>query len=190
MTAHVYVVSATKDEIESDITIIGSAGEPLAVFTGFVLRSLSASSRLSPEGVDRGLYEIQWAARPESQNDRTGTAAPPDSLSWLIFLDNDGVGTALADQLRRSGHRVRAVLRQPVNALTKIDGGYALNARRPEQLQQLIDIQLHNAHPQLIRLGHHLVKGLLEDFRFNGAANLHCFGDIHNSARHNFLGKP
>src|ERR1700753_3930439 len=71
MTAHVYVVSATKDEIESDITIIGSAGEPLAVFTGFVLRSLSASSRLSPEGVDRGLYEIQWAARPESQNDRT-----------------------------------------------------------------------------------------------------------------------
>ena len=62
MTAHVRVVSASKDEIESDITIAGEDGEPLAVFNGFVVQSLSASSRMSPERMDKGLYEIQWVA--------------------------------------------------------------------------------------------------------------------------------
>ena len=69
MTAHVSVVSATKDEIESDITIIGDDGEPLAVFTGFILQSLSTSSRMSPDRVDKGLYEIQWVARPEIEHE-------------------------------------------------------------------------------------------------------------------------
>ena len=89
---------------------------------------------MSPERVDKGLYEIQWIAHTEIQHDQAETATSPDSLSWLVFLDSDGVGTTLADQLRRRGHRVRAVLHQPVTALTKVDGGYALNPRQPEQL--------------------------------------------------------
>jgi acyl transferase domain-containing protein/acyl carrier protein len=144
MTVHVSVASVTKDEIESDITIAGDGGEPLAVFTGFTLRSLSASSRISPEGVDKGLYEIQWVERSENHNDPTDAATPSDSLCWLVFLDADGVGTALADQLRRNGQRVRAVLHQPVTALTKVDGGYALNPREPEQLQRLIETHLES----------------------------------------------
>ena len=143
MTAQITVVSATKDEIESDITLIGSDGEPLAVFTGFTLQALSASSRMSPERIDKGLYEIEWVARTEMGRS-DGAATSTDSLSWLIFLDSDGVGTTLADQLRRSGHRVRAVLRQPVSALTKVDGGYFLNPRQPEQLHQLIATHLEN----------------------------------------------
>ena len=138
------MVSATKDEIESDITLIGSDGQPLAVFTGFTLQALSASSRMSPERIDKGLYEIEWVARAEMADDSAGAATSTDSLSWLIFLDSDGVGTTLADQLRRSGHRVRAVLRQPVSALTKVDGGYFLNPQQPEQLHQLIATHVEN----------------------------------------------
>ncbi len=144
MTAQVSVVSATKDEIESDITLTGSDGEPLAVFTGFTLQALGASARMAPDRIDKGLYEIEWVARTEIQEDPGQTASSPDSLSWLIFLDTDGVGTTLADQLRRNGHRVRAVLRQPVSALTKVDGGYALNPRRPEQIHHLIETHLEN----------------------------------------------
>ena len=93
MTAQISVVSATKDEIESDITLIGDDGDALAVFTGFTLQSLSASSRMSPERVDKGLYEIQWVAHTEIQNDQPEKAAASDSLSWLVFLDSDGIGT-------------------------------------------------------------------------------------------------
>ena len=113
MTAQITVVSTTKDEIESDITLLGSDGETVAVFTGFTLQALSATSRISPERVDKGLYEIEWVARPEIADVDTEATTSPDSLSWLIFLDSDGVGAALADQFRRNGHRVRAVLRQP-----------------------------------------------------------------------------
>jgi acyl transferase domain-containing protein len=144
MTAQISVVSATKDEIESDIALIGDGGAPLALFTGFTLQSLSASSRVSPERVEKGLYEIQWIAPPEIQHEQGETAMSPDSLSWLVFLDKDGVGTTLADHLRRRGHRVRAVLHQPVTALTKVDGGYALNPRQPEQLHQLLETHLEN----------------------------------------------
>ena len=58
--------------------------------------------------------------------------------SWLVFLDSVGVGATLADRLRRRGQHVRAVTHQPVSSLTHLDGGYALNARQPEQLHQLI----------------------------------------------------
>jgi acyl transferase domain-containing protein/acyl carrier protein len=142
MTGHVCVVSATKDEIESDITITGAGGDPLAVFTGFTLQSLSASSRMSAERVDKGLYEIQWVAHSEVQLDQRGTAVSAYSPSWLIFIDAGGLGTVLAEQLRRNGQRVRKVIHQPVTALTKVDGGYALNPRQPEQLRQLFETHL------------------------------------------------
>jgi NAD(P)-dependent dehydrogenase (short-subunit alcohol dehydrogenase family)/acyl carrier protein len=99
---------------------------------------------MSPERIDKDLYEIEWVARTEIGNDSAEAATSPGSLSWLIFLDTDGVGTTLANQLRRSGHRVRAVLRRSVSALTKVDGGYALNPQQPEQLHQLIATHVEN----------------------------------------------
>ena len=62
MKVHVRVVSATREEIESDITITDASARPLAVFDGFTVQSLSASSRMSPERIDKGLFEIQWIA--------------------------------------------------------------------------------------------------------------------------------
>jgi acyl transferase domain-containing protein/acyl carrier protein len=144
MTAQVSVVSATKDEIESDITLTGSDGAPVAVFTGFILQTLGASARMAPDRIDKSLYQTEWVARTEIQEDPGQRTSSPKTLSWLIFLDTNGVGTTLADHLRRHGHRVRAVLRQPVSALTKVDGGYALNPRRPEQIHHLIETHLEN----------------------------------------------
>ena len=141
MNAHVRVVSATKDEIESDITMISDSGEPLAVFTGFTVRSLSASSRISPERVDRGLYEIQWVADPDMQNRRENPTSI-DSMSWLVFTDSADVGQTLAEHMRGSGQRVQTVIHQPVDALTELDGGYALNPRQPLQLRQLLEAHL------------------------------------------------
>jgi len=142
MTAHVHVVSATKDEIESDITISSEDGKLLATFAGFTLRSLSASARMSPDRVDKGLYEVDWVAQSEPQHEQHETPPLAQGLSWLIFIDANGVGTSLAEQLRRSGHRVRPVIHQTVAALTEIDGGYALNPLQPQQFHQLLETHL------------------------------------------------
>lgn len=105
MTVHVDVLSATRDLIECDITIRGADGAALAVFEGFSVQALSASSRMSPDRIDKGLYEIHWCPAEQAELHDEVT----ESLSWLILVDAVGVGAAVADELRQRGHRVRTV---------------------------------------------------------------------------------
>ncbi|OBH79281.1 polyketide synthase [Mycobacterium mantenii] len=142
MTVQVRVTSATEDEIESDIAIVGDDGRPLAVFNGFAVQSLSASSRMSPERVDKGLYEIHWVAQPGVERDHRESPLTAESMSWLIFIDAAGVGSALAERMRRGGQRVRTVEHRPVESLAELDDGYALNPRQPRQLHQLLETHL------------------------------------------------
>ncbi|MGF2947530.1 acyltransferase domain-containing protein, partial [Mycobacterium sp. Lab-001] len=76
MTAHVRVTSVAADEIESDITITGDDGGLLAAFTGFTVQSLGASLRMSPERVDKSLYEVQWVAATDDPHDTRADADP------------------------------------------------------------------------------------------------------------------
>ncbi|BBY38314.1 mycocerosic acid synthase [Mycobacterium mantenii] len=142
MTVQVRVVSATEDEIASDIAIVGDDGQPLAVFNGFTVQSLSASSSMSPERVDKGLYEIEWVAQSGVEHDHRENPVTPEGMSWLIFIDAAGVGSALAERMRRSGQRVRTVEHRHVQSLAELDDGYALNPRQPRQLHQLLETHL------------------------------------------------
>lgn len=142
MIVHARVVTAGEDEIESDLAVTGADGRPLAVFNGFVVQSVSASSRMSAERVDKGLYEIQWVERPGGQPDREDGPAVPEPASWLVFADASGVGAAIAEEMRRGGQRVHTVEHRPVEALTRLDGGYAVNPQRPRQLHELIQTHL------------------------------------------------
>lgn len=105
MSVRVHVVSATSEAVECDITVTGRAGDPLAVFDGFVVQSLSASSRMSAEHIDKGLYEIQWDEAPVAEP----AARPALGGSWLVLADESGIGAAVADEMRRRGHGVETV---------------------------------------------------------------------------------
>ena len=107
MRVHARVVSVTSEGVESDITITDAAGRPLAVFDGFSVQSLSASSRISPERIDKGLFEIQWIAADEEVRDQRDR--PTSDQSWLVLADDGGVGEILGEELRRRGHRVLVV---------------------------------------------------------------------------------
>ncbi|AEV70716.1 polyketide synthase family protein [Mycolicibacterium rhodesiae NBB3] len=138
MTVRVDVVSATQDAVESDITITDRRGKPLAAIDGFVVQSLSTSSRMSPDHIDKGLYELQWSEHidgGDSDADSDETDAP---RSWLILVDDAGIGVALADELRRRGHRVDTVAHRAVEALTGADGNYAIDPRNRDQLTELV----------------------------------------------------
>lgn len=138
MTVHVRVVSATDDQIESDIAVLGGGGRPLAVFNGFAVQSLDASTHMSPDRVDKGLYELEWV----SQDDRPATSVAAEGLSWLVLADDAGAGAALAEQLRRNGQRVHTVEHRPVDAIVPTDGGYLLNPGQPEQYHDLLRTHL------------------------------------------------
>ncbi|MCU1389450.1 MAG: polyketide synthase family protein [Ilumatobacteraceae bacterium] len=107
MRVHTRVVSATREGVECDITITDAAGRPLAVFDGFSVQSLSASSRISRERIDKGLFEIQWiVADEEARGQRT---RPTGDRSWLVLADHGGVGAMLGEELHRHGNRVLVV---------------------------------------------------------------------------------
>ncbi|OBH90671.1 polyketide synthase [Mycobacterium sp. E2989] len=142
MNVHLRVVSATADEIESDITVTGADGQPLAAFNGFTVQSLAVSSHMSPERVDKGLYEIQWIAHTRPGHDERENAIAVENMSWIVFVDAAGVGSVLAERMRRRGQRVRVVEHRPVEALTEFDGGYAVNPSQPRQLHQLLETHL------------------------------------------------
>ncbi len=107
MRVRVDVLSATSEQVECDIILTDLAGRPLAVFDGFSVQALSASSRMSAERIDKGLYELDWQPADdraiEPQDERDGKSA---SSSWLVLVDDCGVGAALAQELRNRGHSV------------------------------------------------------------------------------------
>lgn len=142
MTVQVRVISADEDEIQSDITITAEQGEPLAVFNGFTVRSLSAASRMSPERVDTGLLEVEWVPRPDSQRPQCEVSTATASCSWLVLADDAGFGATLAEEMRRCGERVYTVAHQSVATLSRVDDGYTLDPSQPEQLRQLLQTQL------------------------------------------------
>ncbi|WP_036346582.1 type I polyketide synthase [Mycolicibacterium aromaticivorans] len=119
MTVHVRVVSVTKSHVESDITITDPNGAPLAVITGFVVQSLSESSRMSPDRIDKGVLQIQWQPRADQPPGEEIEAADP--TSWLLLRDGTGVGAAVSDEMRRRGHRIRVIDHDDRNELAATD---------------------------------------------------------------------
>ncbi|WP_237570740.1 type I polyketide synthase [Mycolicibacterium lacusdiani] len=140
MTVHVRVVSSTAEEIESDITVANGLGETLAVFDGFTVQSLQASSAMSTERIDKGLYEMQWIPAPEDPVGENSSAA--DDLAWLVLADDIGLGALVAADLRSRGHRVHEVSHRAVDDLTESRNGYAVDPARPEQFRALLDAHL------------------------------------------------
>ncbi|MDX1872288.1 type I polyketide synthase [Mycolicibacterium sp. 120266] len=141
MTVHVDVLSATRDAIESNITISGADGATLAVFTGFTVQSLSASSRMSVDRIDKGLYELRWCQTDLSPNDARADVAAESS--WLVLCDTAGFGAAAADCLRSRGHRVRTVCHADVRAVTDTDEGWLVDSRNPDHPRELVQAHLH-----------------------------------------------
>ncbi len=100
--------------VESDITITATDGKPLAVFDGFygavaerVLTHVARAHRQGPvrnSVVRDGPTTREWSAV---------RAQPQADSSWLVLVDDSGVGATLAEELRRRGHRVRTVEHQP-----------------------------------------------------------------------------
>ena len=137
MTVHVRVVAATREEIESDITVVDRLGQALVVLQGFTVQSLSASSAMSTERIDRGLYSVQWRDSAPAQ-----MPAEPTTGTWVILCDTIGFGSALARELSGHGHRVIEVAHQSVADVTETDTVYAVDPLRGEQLRELIT-QIH-----------------------------------------------
>jgi NAD(P)-dependent dehydrogenase (short-subunit alcohol dehydrogenase family) len=86
-----------EDTVVGDAWLLDAAGAPILTLTGVHLERLAQTTVPQPADL---LYEIVWQPVPLPPE----TAAAPGR--WLILADSQGVGGALADQLRAEGHEV------------------------------------------------------------------------------------
>jgi 8-amino-7-oxononanoate synthase len=89
------------------------------------------------EKAEARFYEIAWqpCALPELQLDGQ-VDGQSSTKHWLIFVDAQGVGQALADRLRQAGHEVATVALSSDQYLA-VGDQYAVNPDSREQFQML-----------------------------------------------------
>ncbi|MCX4884635.1 type I polyketide synthase [Streptomyces sp. NBC_00847] len=128
MVVVAHVVAADRAQIVSDIALCNSTGRVLVEIEGFRAQSLAAAASLSPERIDRGLYELEWQETPRKPTftDDDAAAEVPalgatgTDAAWVIFTDATGVGAEAATILRAEGRRVFCVTHTDVGEF--VDG--------------------------------------------------------------------
>ena len=74
-------------------------------------------------------WRSHWQARAaECEVDVSGDLADAARQTWLLFVDDAGLGAGVAARLRRAGHVVTTV--RTGDAFAQVDGGYALAPER------------------------------------------------------------
>jgi hypothetical protein len=103
------IIEADDEHIVSDLRVLDPEGEVLVEIEGFRAQSLDMSAHLSPQRIDRGLYELAWPAVPRTAAEAPGEndGADDDPGAWLVFGDEGGVARALARQLAELAQPVR-----------------------------------------------------------------------------------
>ena len=93
------------------------------------------------------LYRLQWAPRHQPEADSSSGDAEARQRPWLVLADRGGVGTAVADALRRRGHPCEVITGEQAPALKQRLAGigptagvvhlWSLDATTPQQVHAL-----------------------------------------------------
>ncbi|HEV2656090.1 MAG TPA: SDR family oxidoreductase, partial [Ktedonobacteraceae bacterium] len=118
--------------------ILDENGQLLVEASGLRLQRSIATPRRSSSTVDQLCYELRWEA------EKLDKAMPLPSLdgTWLIFMDNSGVGQRLAELLTARGATCISIL--PGYTFKALQPGvqYCANPTSPEHIQRVIDTTL------------------------------------------------
>ncbi len=126
-----------------DIQIVDAEGNLLVEIEGFHAQSLESSRSLTPEHIDRGLYEVEWqlaerSAQEDSDNEGiTRAEAISQGGTWLIFTDQSGVGAALTGCLKEHGEGYVTVSYTDAPQMMQQGNHYRIDPTNPEHFKQL-----------------------------------------------------
>ena len=140
--------------VVGDIQIVDPEGNLLVEIEGFRAQSLEASISLSPERLDRSLYELEWqpgerSDEPDGEEKDTGM----QEGSWIIFLDQNGVGEAVLKHLKEQGKSVVTVSHTDAIELSQEGEHYSLNPDRLDHFQQfLARLSPHHSYTRIVYL--------------------------------------
>ena len=132
-------------DISGDVRIFNVNGEIVAEAQGLQLQRIgvgghsarpSASSTEQASELDKWLYELQW--EPIQLTPEHPTSALHSPRTWLLFMDNRGVGKQLAASLERHGDICLSVMPGYRYAASKEQNSYQINPTQPEDISKLL----------------------------------------------------
>ena len=134
--SHVQLKSVGQ-QIKADLQLFDQNKALVAQIQGLTLRY---ANRPKPVKADLSswLYEVNWQAKPKSLHSRKAE-------NWLIFADNQGIGTSLAEKLRENDSAsapvtgLGIILVFPSQTYQKVGESYYINPANPQDFQQLIE---------------------------------------------------
>ncbi len=138
MQVYAQLLQADAQLVVGNIQLLDMQGNLLVEIERFRAQSLEAAISLSPERLDRALYELEWQPKERSaENADADTRRIPSTGGWIILSDHGGVGQALSSYLEQQKERYVLVSPSDTTHLLHQDRHYAINPNRPEQFQQL-----------------------------------------------------
>ncbi len=123
------VRESTSRRIVADIAVCDPAGTVLVEIEGFLAQSLEAAVGLTPERIDRSLYEVLWRELPLASGADEADDVPEESVEespageWVVFADATGVGDEVTRALREAGRNVRCVSHAAVDSPAQDSAG-------------------------------------------------------------------
>lgn len=121
-----------------DIQIVNQDGHLLVDIEGFRAQSLESSIHLSPEQIDRSLYELAWHVQEHCQSTNDTEAQLPNAGGWLIFTDRGGVGSALIQCLEEQGEPYVCVSYTHAPEMITHESSYAIDPTNPAHFHALL----------------------------------------------------
>jgi acyl transferase domain-containing protein/thioesterase domain-containing protein/acyl carrier protein len=135
--SHVVLRDGTAGEVlVVDVRVYDQAANLVAVLDGLSLRRLGrdAVTSASDRQFSDRFYELRWDEQPRSER---GAWPGREPASWLVFADQGGVGSALAELLERRGDRCHLVVPGP--GLSRGDDArWTIDPARPDDYHRLL----------------------------------------------------
>ncbi|KJK43524.1 hypothetical protein UK23_32885 [Lentzea aerocolonigenes] len=133
MTVLARVRTADRTRIVSDITLCDPGGRVLVEIDGFRAQSLASAASMSPERIDRGLYQLLWQESP-----RETAEAVQATGAWVIFTDSTGVAAEATTRLRANGTQVISVAHADVHEPVEADDTWTIDATKADHYRYLM----------------------------------------------------
>ena len=130
-----------------DVRLFNETGKVVAEVEDLYVRRASreALQRAIQSDVDAWLYEVIWEIQELDPKLKIGSSREKAG-EWLIFADQSGVGTSLAERLQAQGES--CVLVFPAETFRVAPGGpWLVNPSRPADFQQLLQEVVKTGRP-------------------------------------------
>ena len=141
--------------IVGDLRLLDEAGQLIVELLGVHFKSLENDSRGGLNGnLDDWLYELKWQPKVcIAEPTATRSLSPTGTGSWLIFVDNGGVGQSLRQLLEAQGETVLLVSRG--QRYDRTDSKQVrIRADHPEDIRRVFESAMAAGQPECRGLVH------------------------------------